>query len=194
MCVGLTDGEKNVPEFSPAEINFSLSAIIRTFRRHRIRYLLIGAVVMSVWGRPRTTLDLDFLVQVDEKGLARVKKWAIQEGMQIDERWLEWNPLLANAQLRLQVGRITVDLLIPHDNHDQQAFRRRRRKKLGNKIYWFVSPEDFILQKLKVGRPRDFEDAVTVQERLRRELDMNYLKRWAGRLGIVSELRYVLAL
>lgn len=39
-----------------------------------------------------------------------------------------------------------------------------------------VSLEDFVLQKLKVGRPRDFEDAASVTDRLQDKLDCDYLK------------------
>jgi len=54
------------------------------------------------------------------------------------------------------------------------------------------APEDLILQKLKVGRPRDFEDALSVLERSRKTLDFEYLKHWSGRLGLAVELDYVL--
>jgi hypothetical protein len=57
-----------------------------------------------------------------------------------------------------------------------------------------VSLEDFILQKIKVGRPRDFEDALSVVERSREKLDLNYLGEWAGRLGATAELDYIMAL
>ncbi len=60
--------------------------------------------------------------------------------------------------------------------------------------YSFVSPEDFILQKLKVGRLRDFEDLATIIERSRADLDQKYLHRWARRLGVTEELDYILSL
>ena len=48
--------------------------------------------------------------------------------------------------------------------------------------------------KLKVGRDRDFDDATRVVERNRASLNRSYLLRWAGKLGIVDELAYVLGL
>jgi hypothetical protein len=59
---------------------------------------------------------------------------------------------------------------------------------------WLVSPEDFVLQKLKVGRPRDFEDALSVLERSGNKLNRRYLQRWADRLDVRAELKYILAL
>jgi hypothetical protein len=58
-------------------------------------------------------------------------------------------------------------------------------------MFWVASPEDLILQKLKVGRPRDFEDAATVLARQHRQIDLEYLYLWAERLGIVGELNYI---
>lgn len=48
--------------------------------------------------------------------------------------------------------------------------------------------------KLKVGRDRDFDDALRVVERNRASLNRSYLLRWAGKLRIVDELDYVLGL
>ena len=110
---------------------------------------------LAMWGRPRATLDIDFLVMVDAKDLG---------------------------------------LLRPRDPHDHQVFRRRVKKRLEGRVYWFVAPEDFILQKLKVGRPRDFEDTLTVLERSGARLNRAYLRRWAARLHITGELGYVLSL
>ena len=65
---------------------------------------------------------------------------------------------------------------------------------MDGRYYWLVSPEDFIIQKLKVGRPRDFEDALSVLERCGKTLDKRYLQRWADRIGVSAELHYILSL
>ena len=75
--------------------------------------------------------------------------------------------MLRGSQLRFQWQEGTIDLRRPRDQHDQQIFQRRRKKHLDGRFYWVVSAEDFILQKLKVGRPRDFEDAESVVEKSR---------------------------
>jgi hypothetical protein len=89
---------------------------------------------------------VDFLVLVDEQELSRVSDRVIDAGFELDETWLHWNPLLRGAQRRFQFRGTTVDLLRPRDAHDQQVFRRKRRKRMDGRYYWFVSPEDFIIQ------------------------------------------------
>jgi predicted nucleotidyltransferase len=76
-----------------------------------------------------------------------------------------------------------VDLLSPRDEYDREALERRRRKRIDNKPVWVVGPEDLILLKLKAGRPRDFEDVISVVLRQGEKLDMEYMKEWAKRLG-----------
>ena len=137
---------------------------------------------------------MDFLVLVDEEDLGRLSDRVVKAGIALDETWLKWNPMLRGLQRRFQIQGNTVDVMRPRDVHDQQLFRRKRRRRLDNHYYWFVSPEDFILQKLKVGRPRDFEDALSVIERSGKMLDRRYLERWATRIGISVELHYILSL
>jgi hypothetical protein len=147
-----------------------------------------------LWGKPRATADLDFLVLVNDQDLKRLSAFMTVAGMNVDEVWQQWNPLLRGSQLRFQCRGVTIDFLYPRDRHDREIFRRRKKKRVEGSYYWVVSSEDFILQKLKVGRPRDFEDALSVVERFREKLDRHYLGRWATRLGVTAELDYVMRL
>ena len=54
-----------------------------------------------------------------------------------------------------------------------------------------VSPEDLIVLKVLAGRPRD---AIDVQDVLfmQGELDRDYMKHWAARLGVLENLEIAL--
>ena len=168
--------------------------MVQCLRRARVRYAIIGAWALSLWGKPRATADLDFLIFVNEPKLERVSRFLTEAGMSVDEVWQQWNPMLRGSQLRFQHRGVAIDLLIPRDLHDREIFRRRRKRRVGGESYWVVSLEDFVLQKIKVGRPRDFEDALSVVERFREKLDLKYLEHWADQLRVGAELRYVLSL
>jgi hypothetical protein len=171
-----------------------LERIVGCFRRERTPYVLIGAWALVVWGRPRATNDLDFLVLVNEDNVDRLRNRLTQAGLEFDETWQEWNPMLRGFQLRFQLPGITIDILRPRDPHDRQVFQRKRKKRMDGSYYWVICPEDFILQKLKVGRPRDFEDAMSVMERRGKELDHAYLEQWARKLRVREELNYLLTM
>jgi len=178
---------------SVAQLNRELERIVLFLEQRQIPYLLIGGLALSLWGRPRTTLDLDFLIQVEERDLVRLQREAGKEKFKVDRHWGKWNPSLRTSQIRLRLGKVAVDLLLPRDAHNRAAFDNRRRCKVGKKYFSVVAPEDFVLQKLKVGRPRDFEDAVTVLERMKGELNKSYLRKWAKKLRVVEELNYILS-
>jgi len=183
-----------VTDSSEVDIGALLERVIACLRKERITYALIGAWALAAWGQPRATSDVDFLVLINEQDLTRLGERMARAGMTVDENFSLWNPLLRGVQLRFQFAGMTVDLLRPRDAHDRQIFRRKRRQRMDGRYYWVVAPEDFILQKLKVGRPRDFEDALAVLEHLGKKLDRRYLQRWADRIGVSAELRYILSL
>jgi len=192
MIIGFAGGGENVRRRSAVPITRSLERLAGFLKENRVDYLLIGAVALSLWGIPRMTRDIDFLIQADEAGLEELRNQARKKGLKTDSRWRRWNPLLREIQIRLRSGSLAVDFMRPRDHHDQKAFERGRRYKLKGTYYNVIAPEDFILQKLKVGRPRDFEDAVTVAERMKGKLNQTYLKQWARQLSITDELDYVL--
>lgn len=154
--------------------------------------MLVGAVAVGVWGRPRATADIDVTVLVDEAGLDALARAAGPLGFATDEQWLEWNPLLRGTHIRLTSAGAAVDIMRPRDLHEERAIERRRRVTIEGRRLWFAAPDDLILMKLKAGRPRDFEDAVGVLMAQRALLDEAYMAEWAGRLGIADELAYVL--
>ena len=178
-------------ELSPIQAARNLDEIVRLLNDFDIPYIVIGGLALSVWGKPRTTLDIDFLVMANEVDLKRFSKKASTHGIKIDRKWSKWNPLLRGQQIRFRKGELLIDILTPRDEHDRQAILRKKKKRLRGRLYNFISAEDFILQKIKVGRPRDFEDAVSVLEEMRGKLNLSYLKRWARRLGVLSELNYI---
>lgn len=154
--------------------------------------MIVGAVAVGAWGRPRATADIDVTVLLDEAGLEELGRAAQTLGLEIDHQWLQWNPLLQGLHVRMAAAGVVVDAMRPRDDHEATAIQRRRVLTVAGQRIWFASPEDLILMKLKAGRPRDFEDAVSVIVAQRDALDEGYMTDWASRLGIADELAYVL--
>ncbi len=194
MLGGFGGGKLSGPGSFKQDFFKTLVEITGLLQKAQIPYMVIGAMALTIWGRPRTTIDLDFKVLADPEELQKLQSRAAKKGYRIDHEWQRYNPLLVGLQTRMLRRGIPIDLLVPRDRHDRQAFLRRKRMRLGQKYFWFSAAEDLILEKLKVGRPRDFEDAVTVLERMGEKLDMRYLRRWAKKLGLQNELDYILGL
>lgn len=154
--------------------------------------MIVGAVAVGVWGRPRATMDIDVTVLTDAAGLESIARAAESLGLATDRQWLEWNPLLSGVHMRLAGGGVVVDAMRPRDSHDATALQRRRAITVAGRPLWFAAPDDLIVMKLKAGRPRDFEDVIGILATQREALDEAHMLDWARRLGISDELAYVL--
>ena len=167
-----------MPDPGPEEFSRVLFRVGDLLEGLGVPYFIFGAVAVGIWGRIRTTLDVNFLVQTDEEGLSR--------------RWLDWNPLRRGVQHRLILEPFRADVVRAVDVHDRAAMERRRRVTWRGRSLWVVSPEDLILQKVRAQRDYDFSDAVSIIEEQKGRLDEEYLDLWARRLGVEQELAYVM--
>jgi len=131
-------------------------------------------------------------VLTDAQGLDALATHAETSGFRRDRDWLEWQPQLRGLQVRFIEAGLPIDARRPRDRHEEAAFGRRRAIAIEGHPLWFVAPDDLILMKLKAGRPRDFEDAVTVLAAQGKSLDERHLTEWARAIGVAAELAYLL--
>ncbi len=135
------------------------SDLLATLARHRVRYLLIGGHAVSVHGTPRTTEDMDLLV---DRTLANGKKLraalldfglgsfapSAEEILEPDTFW--------------QFGRkpLRVDILthIPAVTF-ATAWRRRIQVSIDGTEVSILGLEDLIANKRAAGRTKDVADA-----------------------------------
>jgi len=181
-----------MPSTRDVPFSDSFHSLLTCFLRQRVRYCLIGALAVAAWGTSRATQDIDCLVLLGKRELARLLAALNRRGFTVDAGWAEHNPLLREHWVRLRRGGIPVDLLRPRDLHDRQTVTRRRVKVLQRQRIWVARPEDLIIMKLKAGRHRDFDDILSLIVEQGSRLDQRYLRRWAKRLGVWQELMYCL--
>ena len=181
-----------MPDPGPEEFSQVLFKVADLLEGVRAPYMIFGAVAVGVWGRIRTTLDVDFLVQTDEEGLSRLETTAESSGIGVDRRWLDWNPMRRGVQIRLILEPFRADVVRATDAHDRAAMERRRQVSWRGRSLWVVSPEDLILQKIRAQRDYDFSAAVSVIEEQKGRLDEEYLDLWARRLYVEQELAYAM--
>ena len=173
------------------DLEAALRDIVLALRQVRIPYMLIGALALPVWGRPRATLDIDVMIlaaEIPDRLIMRLSAL----GFHRDLEWERQNPFLQGVQARFRSKTLTLDILLRRDQHHEDAFRRRCKKYHRDMYIWFPSAEDLILLKLRAGRHTDFDDVAGILERVGDTLDLRYLSRWARRLGIIEELNYVI--
>jgi hypothetical protein len=164
-----------------------------------VEHMLTGAFATSLYGVPRSTSDVDVVVDAAAgEPIQRVMATlaplvAFDPQVQFDT--LTWG--------RRHVGTTRTDppLLVElftlfDDAFVQHQFNRRRRLVLPSlgRAAWLPLPEDLVVQKLRWGRAKDLDDArdVLAVQGLER-VDLGAIRSWCVVHGTTERLDAVLA-
>ncbi|MBN1836035.1 MAG: hypothetical protein JW820_09310 [Spirochaetales bacterium] len=163
-----------------------------------IPYMLTGSIASTFYGRPRATQDVDLVVDPNAQSLTRFVRSATARAYYIDdqdarealERRSMFNLIDTDSGYKL-------DLILRKERpYSVEEFARRRPTTISGVRAYVVSPEDAILSKLEWAREggseRQFLDALGIAVIQRRDLDLRYLRRWAGELNVSDVLERLL--
>ena len=179
-------------EFGYLEV---LSTAVRALSSPPLPYCLIGALALGAYGRPRATHDVDLLILTDSATSHSYLDPLRAKGFAVASDWHESNPMAQNVVTRLAhplAPDFPLDLIFATSPLHKNALDRRKLFDLHGIQVPVSSAEDLILLKLSASRPRDFDDVMGIIGNAGAPLDLDYLWSWADRLGLQSELHYVL--
>ena len=175
------------------ELNL-LRSTVKALEELCLPYCITGSFASNYYGAPRLTHDLDIVIIMNENEVESVfrvfsksgyvDKEAVREALRQKDMF---NVIYS------QVG-LKIDFWIRKDNpFDLEMFGRRKKVEIAENLEAFIaSPEDVILSKLlwaeKTHSERQIEDAKGVYEVQQENLDMDYLKAWAKKLNLASDL------
>ncbi len=164
--------------------------------RTGVGYFLGGSLASSLQGEPRSTNDVDLVVDLGEEDVAPLVA-ALGPDFDVDEPALREAARSRTSWNVIYVPLVTkIDLFLLRDApFDASEFARRRPVEVREGRTLFVkSAEDTVLRKLLWFRSgggvsdRQWRDVVEVLRQSRAALDGAYLDLWAGRLGLVELL------
>lgn len=146
-----------------AAMEAAVRDLLRWFRSVRVPGIVIGGVAVSLLARPRATLDVDFLVLLEDG------KWPsfLEAGTAFGIHPRIEDPLdfAAKSRVLLLVHRPTG---IPLDGSlgglpfERCAVERRVRRKFGSVAVPLPRAEDLLVMKAVAGRPRDLADIASL--------------------------------
>ena len=171
---------------------------LRRLNRAEITYYLTGSMASNYWGIPRTTHDLDFVIQLPPSAIGKIVS-ALSPDYFIDEPSVraafqpphQFNAIDTRSALK-------VDFWLPKpEPFDREMWQRRVHVTLFGEPAWITTAEDSVLHKLVWNKitpsERQLGDAAGVVVVQGEKLDKAYLKRWAEALGISAELNRLLS-
>ena len=134
-----------------------LPDVFRCLHVHDVRYVVIGGIAAIVHGVPRTTFDVDLLIEASEPNAARLLK--ALEAAGIDSAALTTPQQLLAHEITIfkDVVRVDVQTSTPGLSF-ADAWHRRVEREVSGVPYWILSKPDLIAAKRAAGRPKDLED------------------------------------
>jgi hypothetical protein len=164
----------------------------------RTPYMLTGALAYNYYAIPRSTKDVDIVVNITEPGtisnIIRLLEPSIAFSPQVQFDTITWG--------RRHIGRpaedtgLSIELFeLFEDPFVATQFQRRKRffSQALEREVWLPTAEDIITQKIRWGRSKDLDDARDVLAVQGPEtLDMAYIGHWCSAHGTTGRLEEIL--
>jgi hypothetical protein len=146
--------------------------IFRAFEKEGLRYLVVGGIAVNLYGVPRSTADLDIMIDLEEENIKKLIMVMKKLGFiprvpvnpedladeKIREKWWSekkmdvftfWNPKKSFEE---------VDVFIKNPINFKSSYERRNEIKARNIRIPVASIRDIIKIKEKSGRKQDISD------------------------------------
>jgi hypothetical protein len=172
---------------------------VRRLNRGEVSYMLTGSMASNAWGIPRTTHDLDFVIQLPPSTIPKFVMAFAHPDYYLDEASVrgayqpphQFNLIHIPSALKADFW-----LLRPVPFEREMFGRRIQDTWFGEKL-WLATAEDVILHKLYWNRltpsERQLGDVAGVVQVQRGKLDEPYLRAWAKELGVSAQLEAALS-
>ncbi len=169
-----------------------LAQIVEELERAGIPHMLAGSFASTYHGDPRTTHDIDLVIDPDRRALDRLvnqldaQRYYISPDA-VDEAWerrCRFNVVMMDLGWK-------VDLIIRKDRpFSVEEFRRRQSADIGGVVVCIATAEDTVLSKLEWAAfgesERQLRDVAGILAMRRGELDLEYIGHWVEALGLES--------
>ena len=170
-----------------------LQRLVAVLDQVGVPYMLSGSLASAFYGIPRSTQDIDIVVQMDLSRLRSLLR-ALPEDQYYVSEPAAMDALRRQGQFNIidmETG-WKVDLIVcKRRPFSQMEFGRRRSEEVLGVALMVCSPEDSILSKLEWakksgGSERQLRDVSGVWQMRRAELDQAYIEHWAHELGVLD--------
>jgi len=158
-----------------------------------IDYMLSGSFASAHYGAPRSTQDIDLVIEATPAQLG-----AFVESLPKDRYYVDLNTALEAHKRQSMFNVIDqatgwkIDLIIRRSRpFSLEEFRRRQRVDLHGVSLFLASAEDVVISKLEWAKLapslRQIEDVAAILRTRWDLLDRAYLEKWIGKLGLNGE-------
>jgi hypothetical protein len=162
-----------------------------------IAYMVVGSFSSNSYGVPRSTQDADFVIDLAGHSPREIADKLGPKFYLDPQSSFEGVTMTTRYVVKATESSFKIELfLLSDDPHDQERFRRRRRRNIFGHDVFLPTAEDVIITKLHwatlVHRKKDLADVAAVIAVQRDSLDWNYIHHWTalhGSRDLLDEIR-----
>lgn len=175
----------------------TLAAIVAMLEGARIPHMVTGSLASTYYAEPRTTQDIDLVIDPTPERLARFVDAIDRSRYYVGDAAVAMRDRSQFNVIDVTTG-WKVDLIVKRDRaFSETEFERRQSTDLGDVRVHLATAEDVILAKLEWAvsgeSERQRRDVVAIVRAVGDELDVEYLRAWAPRLEVADGLESVLS-
>ncbi len=169
-------------------INEILSLVCGFLNRERIDYVVVGGIAVIFYGNPRTTMDADILLRIEENKIKKFVEFLKKNNFFASEEDLR-NAIIEKSHCTFEDKKsmLRLDLKGIYNEVDKRTFEHRVSFNYSGTTLYLASPEDTIANKLAFGSEQDIKDAEGIYVRQMKKLDMRYLEKICRDTGVYVE-------
>jgi hypothetical protein len=168
-----------------------LAEAIRLLERSAVPYMITGSIASTYHGEPRSTLDIDIVIDPDAVALER-----LVDELAAADFYVDRDSARVALRERTQFNAIgaeaaKVDFIIRKERpFSVEEFGRRRKVELPGRSGFMATVEDVILAKLEwavaTDSDRQLRDVAGMRAVAGDALDQAYLARWIAALDLTE--------
>ncbi|MCP4681081.1 MAG: nucleotidyltransferase family protein [Desulfobacterales bacterium] len=144
--------------------NSDFNELLNLFKKHEIRYLVVGGYAVMKYSEPRFTKDLDIWIATDianaDAVYAALREFgAPLENLTVDD--------FTDRDCFYQMGRppLRIDIMMSIPGVEfEKAWKNREVVELDGNTIYFISRSDLIRSKKASGRPQDNIDVNKLEQ------------------------------
>jgi len=167
-----------------------LKVVCIFLNNHDIDYVIVGGFAVLFYGNPRTTMDIDYVIQLEDENIPVLIQFLKENGFHADEYDMRTAiKERSHCTVEDKETMFRLDIKGVYGEMDERALRNKRKVEINDIAIWIASPEDTIANKLVFAREQDIKDALGIYVRQYETLDMDYLENTAKRIGVLQGLK-----
>ncbi|RLT32118.1 MAG: hypothetical protein DWI57_18670 [Chloroflexi bacterium] len=134
-----------------------LRGVYSSLQKYNVRYVTIGGVAAILHGVPRTTFDLDILIEATLENAQHLLDALLDAGLATAEMTTAEEVLRHEITIFRDRVRIDVQTATPGIEFEA-AWQKKEVMKYRKQTFYVVSRDDLVASKRAAGREKDLED------------------------------------